>query len=187
VLAQPCSLWGRARMYSQLGVALLGMWDLDGAWDAFHEEYEAYKQLGGPVNAASSAGNLAEVALRRGDERAAAHYQRIALVHALQLGTPLMLGLSLILAARLVAMRSDWATAATLHRQADLILEGTGLLLYEDDQRLSDEMLKHAREALGPEGYAAAVAAAEPLDVSAAAALAEDVLSAAEAGEEGSA
>jgi tetratricopeptide (TPR) repeat protein len=186
VLATPISLWGRARMYSQLGIALLGAWNLDGAWDAFLKEYEAYTDLGGPVNAASSAGNLAEVALRRGDERAAAHYQRIALDLALQLGTPLMLGFSLIVAARIVAARGDWATAATLHRQADLILESTGLILYEDDQRLSDEMLKQAREALGPDGYAAAVASAEPLDVPAAAALADDVLSAAEAGERGS-
>ena len=98
-----------------------------------------------------------------------------------------MLGFSLIVAARIVAGRGDWATATTLHRQADLILESTGLMLYDDDRRLSDEMLKQAREVLGPDRYADAVAAAEPLDVPAAAALADDVLSAAEAGEQGSA
>lgn len=167
---------GRARMCSQLGIAALSLGDRQTAESAFEQELEAYRRIGDRVFEASALGNLAEVALRRDDPTAAARYQRACLTLALELGAPAMVAFSLIVAARLLAAEGRWEPATTLHSQAESILDATGLVLYEDDQRVSDQMLEEARHRLGPAGFGAAWAAGHSLDPPAAASIADRVL-----------
>ena len=176
VLAGELSPRGRARMCSQLGIAALALGDLEVAASAFEQELDAYRQLGDRVFEASALGNLAEVALRRDDPAAAARHQRSCLELALELGAPAMVGFSLIVAARLSAADGKWDIATRLHSQAESILDATGLVLYEDDQRLSDLMLEGARFELGDLAFGAARAEGRSLDLPAAAALADRML-----------
>jgi predicted ATPase/class 3 adenylate cyclase len=178
----PLSERGRARMCSQLGIAALSLGDVETAEWAFGQELASYRRLGDRVFEASALGNLAEVVLRRGDPAVAAEHQRACLLLALELGTPAIVGLSLIMAARLAAADDRWDTATTLHAQAESILDATGLVLYDDDQRLSAQMLDEARRHLGPEGFAAARAAGHGLDLPSAATLADRVLADAASG-----
>ena len=90
-----------------------------------------------------------------------------------------MVAFSMIVAARLAASSGDWSTATTLHGHAELILETTGIALYDADQRLSDEMLKAAREQLGEDAFASARADGQALGLPEVAAVADGVLSAA--------
>lgn len=175
-LAGDISLRGRARMWSQLGIASFALGDVDAGAHAFEEELAAFEALGDELYAASAHGNLAEAALRRQDPATAARHQRACLELGLELGTPVMVAFSLIVAARLAAMGGRWDTATTLHRHAESILAMTGVVLYDDDRRLSDEMLASARAALGPSAFSAAQAAGESLELPAAAALADRVL-----------
>jgi predicted ATPase len=176
VLSGEISLRGRARMSSQLGIALLALGDLDGAWDAFTQELEVYRQLGDEVFEASSEGNLAEVALRRGDIPAAARHQRASLALALELGMSVMVGFSLIVAARIATLTGSWSVATRLHAHAELILDKTGIVLYADDRRASDEMLKAAREHLGDSNFSAARSSGRSSDLPAVATMADRVL-----------
>jgi tetratricopeptide (TPR) repeat protein len=167
---------GQARMWSQLGIASLGLGDLDTAWHAFEQETDAYRALGDEVYQAIAEGNLAEIALRRGDVVGAARHQRECLTLALALGVPAMVAFSLIVAARIAADGEQWNTAAALHAKAEALLETTGLALYDEDRRLSDEMLTRASEALGKAAFAAADDDGRALDVVAASELATEVL-----------
>lgn len=178
-LARDLSVRGRARMCSQLGVAALAGGDLDTAWEACGRELAAYEELGDESFQASAHGNLAEIALRRGDEVAAARHQQACLALALELGAPAMVAFSLIVAARLSAGDGHWATATTLHAQAETILEAIGLALYDDDRKLSDAMLEAARDHLGFVAFSDSIAAGRALPVPDAAELADGVLAAA--------
>jgi predicted ATPase/class 3 adenylate cyclase len=170
------SLRGRARMWSQLGIASLGLGELDAAWDAFEHEADAYRALGDELFQAFAEGNLAEIALRRGDVAGAAGHQHECLTLALALGAPVMVAFSLIVAARIAADGEEWETAATLHAKAEAVLESTGLALYDEDRRLSDEMLAAARDRLGEAAFAAAADDGRALELVAAAASAARVL-----------
>jgi predicted ATPase/class 3 adenylate cyclase len=177
-LAGPLTLLGRARMSNQLGIAALELGDVDVAWDAFAQERDAYQQLGEPLLQASATGNMAEAALQGGDQPGAARHQRACLTLALELGAPVLAAFSMIVAARMAALRDEWTTATTLHGHADLILENTGMVLYDADRRLSDDMLKAAREALGDVDFVAALTAGRALDLPTVAGRADAVLAA---------
>jgi hypothetical protein len=176
------SLRGRARMWSQLGIASLGLHELDAAWDAFEQEAVAYRALGDEVFQATAEGNLAEIALRRGDVKAAARHQGECLTLALALGVPVIVAFSLIVAARIAADDERWDTAATLHAKAEAILDTTGLALYEEDRRLSDEMLASALAALGDNAFATASELGRALELVDASSLAAEVFAAAARG-----
>jgi tetratricopeptide (TPR) repeat protein len=167
---------GRARMCSQLGIAALALGDHPTARSAFEQELESYRRLGDRVFEASALGNLAEVTLRLDDPATAARHQRACLVLALELGAPAMVAFSLIVAARLSAGLDEWETAATLHARAQSILDDTGLVLYDDDRRLSDKLLEDALQRLGRDGFEAAEATGRSLDLVAVAGLADRVL-----------
>jgi predicted ATPase len=175
VLDRPISLRGRARMSNQLGIASLALGDLDTAWSAFEQEVEAYRQLGDEVFEASAEGNLAEIALRRSDHKAAASHQKACCELALQLGLPVMVAFSLIVAARIASARDNWSSAVELHAQADMILERTGVALYESDRRASDEMLSRARRHLGEDRYGSAQTAGREMGLPGASQLANSV------------
>jgi len=170
------SLRGRARMSSQLGIAAHEIGDLEVARQAFQQEFDAYRALRDEVNEANAAGNLAEVEMGLGHWAEAARNQRTCLERALEIGAPVMVAFSLIVAARLAEADGRSDTAVTLHGQADVLLETTGFALYDADRRLSDEMLKRAEELLGTDAFEAARTAGRALSITDAATLADEVL-----------
>ena len=90
-----------------------------------------------------------------------------------------MIAFSLIVAARITGEKGDWTTATRLHAQAESVLEATGLVLYEDDRRVSEAMVEAARLHLGEPAFVRAGEEGRALDLPAAAAMADEVLSAA--------
>jgi hypothetical protein len=175
-LAGGISPRGRARMWNQLGIAATALGDLDTAWSAFEEEAQAYRRLGDEVGEVGAEGNLAEIALRRGDIPGAAGHNRMSYQLALELGTPIAAAYSLIVAARIASLRGEWVAAVQLHAQADQMLERTGISLYEPDRRASAEMLDSARRQLGSQGYQWAEQAGKAMDLSAASGMMDDVM-----------
>jgi hypothetical protein len=167
-LRRGLSLRGTARMWNLLGLAHVFTGDMDGAAAPFHHELETCEQLGDEVLLAHAHGNVAELALRRGDWPSAARHQRECLELAAALGQPGMLAYSLNVAARLAVVDADtastagrshgadrWAVAVRLAAKAEALLEDSGLSLYDDDRRLTDQLLTAARAAL--DGDSAAV------------------------------
>jgi hypothetical protein len=126
---------------------------METAYAAFTEELDLYQAIGNEWGTASAQGNLAEVALRLGDTSAAARHQSASLELAVAQGSTTMVAFSLIVAARLAGLREDWPTACRLHAQGETLLAQTGLELYEDDRRESDELLAGARHVLGDEAF----------------------------------
>lgn len=178
-LAEPISLRSQARMASQLGIASMTLGDLDTAAKAFARETDLYRELGDRLFEASSLGNVAEVALRRGDIREAASRQRASLELALQLGMPVMVAFSLITAARVAGERNHWEVAVKLDSRAEVVLESTGYVLYPSDQDAINLMRSLARERLGAEAFVKASDLGQTLDLPEAAALADEVLASA--------
>ena len=175
-LDRPLSDHGRARMYNLLGTALAALGDLQASYQACAAELELNRAIGYDAYVASAEGNLAEVAMRLGDVATAARHQRACLDLGLTLGSPAMLAFSLIMAARVAGTRGDWASAARLHSRGEALLNDTGLLLYDDDRRQSDELLADARDALGDDMFAASVGAGGDLEITDAAEQAASVL-----------
>lgn len=182
-LATPLSAHGRARMWNLAGIAAISAGDFDRSADAFREELALCEELDDVVPLAADHGNLAEVAMRRGDFAAAAREQLICLQYARELGLPVMVASSLIVSARLGASESP-VHAARLHSKADQILRETGAQLYDDDRRESDEMLASVRAELGDGGYEDAVEAGKNTDLPSAVELAMELLEAAAKREE---
>ena len=139
-------------MWNLLGLAASASGDLDEAARAFGESLAVAPERGDAFVMIAH-GNLAEVALRMEDLPTAALHQRMALRLAVQMGTPLMVGYSLIVAARMEAAERRWATATRLHARADAVLADTGVKLYDDDSRESEAMLLSARDHLGADTF----------------------------------
>ena len=174
-LAQDLSAEGRGRMWCQLGIAAATTGDLSTAARAFEEELSVWATLGDEYREATASGNVAEIALRRGDVAVAATRQLRCLEVALELGSEVNVAFTLILAARIRAPK-DPETATVMHALAEAILDRCGLTLYEADRRASDEMLDAARRDLGDAAFGRARSAGVALDLPAGAALAERVL-----------
>jgi tetratricopeptide (TPR) repeat protein len=174
-IGRSISLRGRARMSNQLGIASVALGDLDTALSAFEDEVDAYRQLGDEVYEASAEGNLAEIALIRSDYAAAASHQKACCQLALQLGMPVMVAFSLIVAARIAGALGNWRSATELHSQAEVILQRTGIVLYESDRRASEEMLRSARLHLANNRFESAQATGRDMGLMAATELAYSV------------
>ena len=151
-LALDISDRGRSRMYNLLGTTSGALGDYAAAYEACSRELELQELLGYEGYIASAHGNLAETALRLGDVAAAARHQKQCLDLGVSQGTPAMVAFSLMVAARVAAWREDWATAASLHSRAEVMLEEIGLALYEDDRRESDALLGRVTDRLGHDG-----------------------------------
>jgi tetratricopeptide (TPR) repeat protein len=175
-LARPLSPRGRSRMWNLRGIASYRTGDLEGAAAAFDAELAALVELGHEVFVASAHGNCAEIAMQRGRVAEAAAHQLACLEPALALGQPVQLAFSLIVAARLAATQARWPIATRLQAKADAILGEVGHVLYEDDRRLSDQLLADARAKLGPSTFDQERARGLALDPSAAGELAAEVL-----------
>ena len=175
-LGRELSPRGRARMYSVLGIAASMAGDPQTARSALERELDAYERLGDDRSAASAHGNLAELALRTGDVRGAARHQWTCLTLGLTLGSSVLVAYSAMLAARIAAGRGEWVTAARLQAGGEVVLEATGLVLYEEDRAAGAAVVVAAREHLGAAGLDEVTAAGRTLGLPELAALAEDVL-----------
>jgi hypothetical protein len=136
-------------------------------------------RAGDHVLRAVALNNLVEEELRQGDVGPAAAHQRDALDYAAELGMEHLTTFGLIVAARIAAIECADALAARLHAHAEARLAVTGLLLYPDDQALSDAMLELVAARLGPAAYAEARRGADELTTERALAEAEAVLASA--------
>ena len=157
-LRRPLTDRSRSRMYNLLGISYGALGDLESAEEAFTTELELSRAVGYDGYIASALGNLAEVAMRLGNFEAAARHQRACFDLAVALGSVTVLGFSMIAAARLSGHRREWDTAVRLHARGEQLLEQTGLVLYDDDRRQSDELLARAGAALGTAAFADAAA-----------------------------
>jgi predicted ATPase/class 3 adenylate cyclase len=165
----------RVRMHNLLAIASYYLGDTDRAYEASQGELEMANQLGDEHLMAVAEGNVAELALRRGDRVAAARHQEACLDLGLALGRPLSVAISLIVAARLTAS-TDAARALRLHAKAEGLLAESAHRLYEDDRRASDDMLARIRADLGASMYVEQRAAGESLSLSDAASSARAAL-----------
>ncbi len=93
--------------------------------------------------------NIAETLMRLDDRTGAARHQLQALQAGMQIGMPILVALSLIVAARLSALETSWEVAVRLHAAASRFIEESGIALYSDDVELSEQMLGDARQVLG--------------------------------------
>ena len=158
------------------GISLLALGDLEGAETSFLEELRAYERLGVEALMTSANGNVAEVALQRGSYGVAATHQRRCLELAMHTGQPVMVGFSLMVAARLAGIRDDWTAATILQGAAESILSSTGIALYDSDRTAAEELLAEARAQLPPEVCAEAERQGRALSLAEAAAAADAVL-----------
>jgi predicted ATPase len=154
----------RARMLNLLAIASYYLGDTDRAYEASQGELEMACQLGDEHLMAVAEGNVAELALRRGDRVAAARHQKACLDLGLALGRPLSVAISMIVAARLTAS-TDAARALRLHAKAEDLLAENAHRLYEDDRRASDDMLARIRSDLGHSLYKEQRAAGQSLSL----------------------
>jgi tetratricopeptide (TPR) repeat protein len=169
---------GRGRMYNLLGTTSATIEDYDTAYEGCRQELEIYQDLGYEGMVAGAHGNLAEVALRKGDMPAAARHQRDCLRLAVEQGSTVMVAFSLIVAARVAAWRDQWATATSLHARAETLLDEIGLVLYDDDKRRSEDFLIDARERLGHEEFGEAHSDGREMPIAEAVKAAEEALGA---------
>jgi predicted ATPase/class 3 adenylate cyclase len=174
-LERPLTPRARARMSNLLAIASYFLGDTQSAEAAFSEELEMARRLGDEHLMAIAEGNVAELAVRRGDVRTAARHQAACLELGLALGRPVAVALSSIVAARLTAA-ADPVRAAQLHAKAEAILAESGHQLYDDDLRASGEMLTAVEEALGEERFHAIRDEGRSLTLADAASLAGDAL-----------
>ena len=156
-LDRPLSDRGRSRMLNLLCTASAALGDLDSAYEACLEELELNQRLGYDEYVAAARGNLAEVAMRRGDMVAAAGHQRACLDLATAQGSQPMMAFSMLVAARVAASAEHWETAIRLQTCADELLEEIGLALYEDDRAELEAVSDAAKQALGPGAFAAVI------------------------------
>lgn len=175
-LKRPLGDRGRSRMLNLLGTSLAALGDFDTAYDACATELELNEKLGYEENIAASHGNLAEVAMRRGDLASAARHQLACLELASAQGLAPMMAFSMLVAARIAGSRREWATAVQLQTRAEAILSDVGLALYEDDRAEIDQLKADAQEALGAAGFIDSIAAGSSLPITEAVHLTQSVL-----------
>jgi predicted ATPase/DNA-binding SARP family transcriptional activator len=169
----------RARMLNLLAIASYFLGDVDRAQAAVSDELGVARELGDEHLMAIAEGNVAELAMRRGDTGAAASHQAACLDLGLALGRPVAVAYSLIVAARLT-VGTDPDRAVRLHTKAEAMLADNAHQLYDDDLRASQDMLEQARRDLGEAGYRGARESGTSLTLLDAAALAQDALDSAQ-------
>ncbi len=176
VLERDLELNDRSRMWNLLGIALLSDGELAGSEEAFQHELDAYVELDLETKVASANGNVAELALRRGDTTGAALHQLASLEAALVIGQPVMLAFSAVVAARLAGHLDQWAMAVRLESAAVAGLAAAGHRLYDSDAEELDRLRATAEMHLEPDELAAETAAGAALDPVQAAALTRRIL-----------
>jgi predicted ATPase/class 3 adenylate cyclase len=170
-LDRPLTDRSRSRMYNLLGTTFGALGDFKEAQEAFDKELELSRVVGYDGYIAGALGNLAEVALRLGDYETAARHQLACFEQAVTQGSVTVLAFSMIAAARLSGHREEWAIAVQLHARGEVLLAETGLVLYEDDRRESEELLARARGELGGDAFEQASARGSSMELTDALAL----------------
>ena len=140
---------GQARLFDVLGLSLAETDEYDGSDAAFRRELELWSDVGDDTWAATTLGNLAETALRRGRLDEAARHQLACLDVARSLGQPLLVAFAIVVAAQISARREQWHDALGLQLAADSVLAEVGYVLFETDERARQELLNAARDRLG--------------------------------------
>lgn len=176
VLERDLGLNDSARMWNLLGIALLSDGELAASEDAFQRELDSYVELDMETKVASANGNVAELALRRGDTRGAALHQLASLDAALVIGQPVMLAFSAVVAAHLAGRLDEWAMAVRLESAAAAGLAAAGHRLYDSDVEELERLRSVAETHLQPDELAAETAAGAGLDLVQAAALTRRIL-----------
>ncbi len=156
--------------------------DLDGVADLYEEVVVLGRRAPDHVVVALALNNLAETELRRGLVGRAADHQRAALTYAAELGMEHVVSFGLIASARIAESVGSPTLAVHLHTVAERRLADSGVLLYPDDQALSDAMLDRIVATMGPAAFADARRSGELLDAEQALAEADAVLLAASVG-----
>ncbi len=152
-LGEPRSLRGQTRLLTALGIALGAQGDLEGAADAFERELAVAQDAGLPTFLATTHANLAETYLRLGNETAAARHQAASLELAREQGRPVLIGFSMMIAARLLAGRGAAQEAVALQTAADDLLERAAFALYPEDADVRDQLMAAARRDLGAAAF----------------------------------
>ena len=153
VLERPDVVRGRPRILNMLGIARWTLGDFVGAAAAFELELDGWRRAGRETLQVSAQGNLAEALLCAGDRAGAAHHQRQSMQLALQLGQPLMVVYSMMVAARLAADGEQWAVAARLQTAAEVQLAAIGNVMYSGDRVRADVLLTTSAERLGTAAF----------------------------------
>jgi predicted ATPase/class 3 adenylate cyclase/DNA-binding SARP family transcriptional activator len=174
-LARGLNARARVRMLNLLAIASYFAGDTAQAEVAFSEELALARGLGDQHLMVVAEGNVAELAMRRGDVAAAVRHHGACLELALALGSVAHVAFSLIGAARLAAS-TDPATAARLHARAEDLLTEAGHQLYDDDLRASQDMLDGVRHDLGDAEFLRAREAGQALTLHEATSLAREAL-----------
>ena len=176
-LRDPISLRARARLWNLIGLCEAAVGDERAAIHAFGNELERWEDEGLESSAVVAHGNLAEMHLRAGDWRQAAHHQRRSLELAGVLGHPVAVVFSLIVAARLAAEGQRWELAVRLQASADEMGSQLGIVLYDLDAELRTSLLVDATARIGAERVRDLEAEGRALAVDDAISIADEVLS----------
>jgi hypothetical protein len=176
VLERELGLADSARMWNLLGIALLSAGELAESEVAFRHELDAYVALDVDTKVASANGNVAELALRRGDTAGAAQHQLASLDAALVIGQPVMLSFSAVVAAHLAGRMDEWAMAVRLQSAAAAGLAAAGHRLYDSDADELERLRSTAATHLHSDELAAETATGAALDPVRTAALTRRIL-----------
>ena len=144
----------RARWLNLLGIVFTHQGALDTAAGYFEQAVAISRQLDDPRLNETSMSNLAEAYLELDNRRLAASSQLGALDVGVQFGLPTPIAFALIVAARLSGADGSWSDAVLLHTIADDIIKRNGIVLFDQDRQLSNDLLARAESALGTAAYA---------------------------------
>ena len=144
----------RARWLNLLGIVFTHQGALDTAAGYFEQAVAISRQLDDPRLNETSMSNLAEAYLELDNRRLAASSQLGALDVGVQFGLPTPIAFALIVAARLSGADGSWSDAVLLHTIADDIIKRNGIVLFDEDRQLSNDLLARAESALGTAAYA---------------------------------
>lgn len=148
-LAASTTELGAARMWNLKGLALSWTGDSEAATQAFEAELTLWRDMGLDAKIATTHGNLAEIAWRRRDLRAAAAHQRACLELSMVHGVRVQTAYSFLMAARFCEIEEQWADAVRLNHSAMQIVDEAGAELYAEDREAVDRARDRASAALG--------------------------------------
>jgi predicted ATPase/class 3 adenylate cyclase len=174
-LAVATQIDDEARLWNLLGIAVM-VDDPAASYAAFQHQLALEQQAGNDVDATGVRASAAEAAMRLGETQAAAQHQLACLDDAVALGWEEMVAYSMLVAARLAVIAGDWPAAARLDGRAARLLEAAGLVLYDADLVVAEQLRTDGRARLGESQWDAAAAEGVALSLSDAVALARGVL-----------
>jgi len=147
---------GAARMWSLIGIAQCTTGELAEGLVSLERALDAYVALGDEPQIALAHANVAEAAWRQQHFEIAAQHQRFSLQHALAIGQPLAIAVSLTMAGHMAAHQAQMRDAVLLMSSATMMLNEAGHRLYDEEATAMAETLALAERELGSEAVAQA-------------------------------